>query len=186
MRSGLALAARMGALGALTVIVALLHHGHIAIFLSSVAATIAQRLPNRFRKHRIRVEPSLLQLYFDTPTIHYEVWVQRKPRSIEIGLHFEADRAENERWAQVLAARGPEVLAKLGPGAELEEWTRKWTRLHETHAVAGEEWRPKRDLTPELAREVAERLVRYVEVLQPVLDQERGAVDPRGERPALR
>src|SRR4030042_859375 len=84
------------------------------------------------RSFQARVRFTLLQVYFEHPSLHYEVWPQRKTGRIEIGLHFEGEPETNYRWAAVLAERMPEVLAALGPAMELEEWTPAWTRLHQT------------------------------------------------------
>jgi len=154
---------------------ALLHHGHVQAFIEDVYESLRRRLPRPLRKHEVRLQPSLFQVHFDNPAVHYEVWVQRKTRSIEIGLHFEGAREDNLRWADVLAGRAAELQAKLGPGAELEEWTRVWTRLHESRPVPGVEWRPKVSLTPELVEETAERIARYIEVLEPILREEKAA-----------
>lgn len=126
-------------------------------------------LPEALREHQWRVRWSLLQVYFDTPAVHYEIWVQRKTARIEIGLHFEGEAEENYRWAQALAPRALEIQARLGPAVELEEWTRSWTRLHETQSIDGE-------LTPELAQRIAERLAQFIEALEPLLAEERAAV----------
>ena len=138
-------------------------------FLFLVYDLLSKRLPEPLREHGWRVRWSLLQLYFGSPAVHYEVWVQRKARRIEIGLHFEGEREESYRWAEALAPRVLEIQAQLGPTVELEEWTRSWTRLHESRPLAG-------DLTDALAVEVAERLARFIEVLEPILAQERAAV----------
>ena len=135
-------------------------------FLSLLYDSLSRQLPEPLREHQWRIRWSLLQVYFDRPTVHYEVWVQRKARRIEIGLHFEGDREENYRWAEILAPRALEIQAQLGPGVELEEWTRVWTRLHETHIMEG-------DLTDELAKEIAQRVARFIEVMEPILAQER-------------
>jgi hypothetical protein len=138
-------------------------------FLLLVHDDLVRELPEPLQDHQWRVRWSMLQVYFEHPTVHYEVWVQRKACRIEIGLHFEAVREESYRWARALADRALEIQALLGPRVELEEWTRSWTRLHETRPVTGE-------LTDELAEEVAERLARFVEVLEPILAQERAGV----------
>ncbi len=138
-------------------------------FLLLVYDALPEKLPEALRQHQWRLRWSLLQVYFESPAVHYEVWVQRKAGRIEVGLHFEAEQEENYRWAQALAPRALEIQAQLGPGVELEEWTRSWTRLHESRPLAG-------DLTDELAEEVAGRLARFMEVLEPILDQERAAV----------
>ncbi len=138
-------------------------------FLLQVYDALPGRLPEPLRDHHWRVRWSLLQVYFERPTVHYEVWVQRKARRIEVGLHFEGEREESQRWAQALAPRALEIQAQLGPSVELEEWTRSWTRLHETLPLTG-------DLTDALAEELAERLARFIEVLEPILAEERAGV----------
>jgi len=138
-------------------------------FLALVHDALARLLPEPLRDHRWRVRFSLLQVYFEQPAVHYEVWVQRKTGRIEVGLHFEGEQEANYRWAAALAGRALEIQAALGAGVELEEWTRSWTRLHETLPLAG-------DLTPELAEELAQRVAQYIETLEPILAEERAAV----------
>ncbi len=137
-------------------------------FLNVVYDSLPELLPKSLRDHEWRIRWSLLQVYFEKPTVHYEVWVQRKARKIELGLHFEGDREESYRWAETLAPRSIEIQAQLGDGVELEEWTPKWTRLHETIHM-------ETDLSDELAADVATKLARYIEVLEPILAEERAA-----------
>ena len=137
-------------------------------FLNVVYDALPQQLPENLRGHDWRIRWSLLQVYFHKPAIHYEVWVQRKARRIEIGLHFEGEREESYRWAEALAPRAIEIQAQLGPNVELEEWTKSWTRLHETFHM-------ETDLTEDLAGRVAERLASYIQVLEPILEEERAA-----------
>ena len=138
-------------------------------FLLAVYDALSKRLPKPLRDHQWRVRWSLLQVYFESAAVHYEVWVQKKNRRIEIGLHFEGEQEENYRWAAALAPRALEIQAQLGPSVELEEWTQAWTRLHETRAIEG-------NLTLELAAETAERLAQFIEVLEPIREQERVVV----------
>ncbi len=150
------------------------HHLHLQNFLLAVQDLVAKRLPKALRRYKWRSRSSLLQLYFGEPAVHYEVWVQRKTGSVEIGLHFEGDREENYRWAAALAEHAPEIQAQLGPDVELEEWTQKWTRLHEQRSLPGDQsWRPKDQLTDELVEEIGERLARFIEVLEPIVAGER-------------
>ena len=138
-------------------------------FLNLVYDGLPGQLPVELREHDWRVRWSLLQVYFEKPAVHYEVWVQRKARRIELGLHFECEREESYRWAEVLAPRAIEIQAQLGQNVELEEWTKSWTRLHETlHLDA--------DLSEALAADVAQRLARYIEVLEPILQEERATI----------
>ncbi len=127
---------------------------------------LARELPEPLQDHQWRLRWSMLQVFFQSSTIHYEVWVQRKAGRIEIGLHFESEREESYRWAEALAERSLEIQAQLGPSVELEEWTKSWTRLHETWALEG-------DLTDELAEGAAARLAQFMAVLEPILTEER-------------
>jgi hypothetical protein len=149
----------------------LCHHAAVRIrdFLLAVYDALSARLTGALRDHEWRVRWSLLQLYFGNPTVHYEVWVQKKNRRIELGLHFEGERDDNYAWAAALAPRALEIQAQLGPSVELEEWTESWTRLHETISFEGK-------LDEALAAEIAGRLARFMEVLEPLLAEERAAV----------
>ena len=138
-------------------------------FLNLVYDGLPGQLPVELREHDWRVRWSLLQVYFEKPAVHYEVWVQRKARRIELGLHFECEREESYRWAEALAPRAIEIQAQLGQNVELEEWTKSWTRLHETLHLES-------DLSEALAADVAQRLARYIEVLEPILEEERAAI----------
>ena len=138
-------------------------------FLNLVYDGLPGQLPVELREHDWRVRWSLLQVYFEKPSVHYEVWVQRKARRIELGLHFECEREESYRWAEALAPRAIEIQAQLGQNVELEEWTKSWTRLHETLHLES-------DLSEALAADVAQRLARYIEVLEPILEEERAAI----------
>ncbi|HEY8172442.1 MAG TPA: hypothetical protein VIH21_05095 [Dehalococcoidia bacterium] len=104
-----------------------------------------------------------VQYYRGSPAVHYEVWVQRKTGRLEIGLHFEGERDANYAAAAALAARGPDVQARIGPEYELEEWTKQWTRLHRSFDAPS--------LTPELADSAADRTVALIRGMEPILDQ---------------
>ena len=52
---------------------------------------------------------------------------------------------------------------------ELAEWTQSWTRLHEVRSI-------EHDRSDELAEETAERLAQFIEVLEPIVAEERAAV----------
>ena len=138
-------------------------------FLNAVYEALLERLPKRYRKHNWRIRFGYLQVYFAGPSIHYEAWVQRRAARIELGLHFEGEREANYRWAELLGARALEVQAQLGGDVELEEWTESWTRLHETHRFTGA-------LSSQLAGETAARLCRFIEVMEPILTEEKGKI----------
>jgi hypothetical protein len=96
------------------------------------------------------------------PCLHYEVWVQRKTKRLEIGLHFEGDREWSYACAALLAEHATEVAAAIGTEWELEEWTASWTRLHRAFAAPV--------LSAELADEAAERVVGLMRGMEPLLE----------------
>ncbi len=107
---------------------------------------------------------SLIKFHFGDRRIHYEVWVQRRARLVEVGLHFEGDRAANLAWLDVLAPRLPEVRHLLGPEVTAEHWTEAWTRIHEEA--------PLETLEEDSLLEVTARLARLMRALQPLVDLE--------------
>lgn len=125
-------------------------------------------LPHELRAFDASIRFVWLQLHYWSPKVHYEVWLTRKTGRIEIGLHFEGQREFSYRWAEVMAARMPEVQARLGPRVELEEWTPSWTRIHQTI--------PYDPLSEPLAGEVARLLAETITVLQPIAEEERANV----------
>ncbi len=125
-------------------------------------------LPQELRDFQASIRFVWLQIHYWSPKVHYEVWLTRKTQRIEIGLHFEGEREFSYRWAEVMAARMPEVQARLGPQVELEEWTSSWTRIHQTI--------PYDPLSEPLAEEVARRLAETIAVLQPIAAEERANV----------
>jgi hypothetical protein len=142
-------------------------------FMSLVLERTTELLPPELRRFNARIRFAWLQLHFWSPKVHYEVWLTRKTGRIEIGLHFEGEHRFSYRWAEVMAARMPEVQARLGPRVELEEWTSSWTRIHQTI--------PYDPLSEALADEAARRLAEMMTVLQPIVEQERTNVPPELE-----
>jgi hypothetical protein len=142
-------------------------------FMSLVLDRTTELLPPELRRFNARIRFVRLQLHYSIPKIHYEAWLTRKTERIEIGLHFEGERQFSYRWAELMAARMPEIQARLGPQVELEEWTPSWTRIHQTI--------PYDPLSEPLADEVARRLAETIAVLQPIVEEERSNVPPELE-----
>ena len=112
-------------------------------------------------KPQSRVGVAMIQLYFDSPRQHYEVWLQRRTGRIEVGLHFEGARDENLLRLAVIADQMPLIVSRLGPGVEVEEWTESWTRVHETL--------PLKVLDEAFAAELGRRVAGFVETLEPII-----------------
>ncbi len=118
-------------------------------------AALPEPLPNA------RVRGSMVQLYFADSRQHYELWLRSQAGLVELGLHFEGEREDSLARIAVVADAMPEVAARLGPGVEVEEWTERWTRVHETL--------PLRALDEAFARELGGRMAEFVTALEPVV-----------------
>jgi hypothetical protein len=105
----------------------------------------------------------LAKLWFGNHDLHYEITPRERARTIEIGLHFEADPLTNARLLAAFVANASTVRRALG-NARLERWDRGWCRV----------WEPLPYRAPggELARELADRLAGYVTALEPILRRE--------------
>jgi hypothetical protein len=165
------LAARIIAVVVACRAVAFLHHGHIAMFLTDVRERLSRDQKGELDGARLHQESSKLQIDFGHPEIHYVVAVHRKTRSLEVGLHFEGDPEDNRQRLRGLSER-KSLAARLGAGVEMEQWTRDRTRVHHSTVLARGDWSPKRDLTPELVRETTRRLLRFIRVLQPLVERQ--------------
>ena len=150
--------------------IALHHHIRIRNFLQEVHEALSSRLPRSLRKYHWQEQPSILRVYYDNPDVYYQLRVRHKARSLEVGLHFEGPREEHAAWAEALTAHAQAIQAQLGPDVVLEESSRKSTRLHESLPLGGNPKEPiSRALTSDRAVDAAERLARFVEVLEPLL-----------------
>jgi hypothetical protein len=113
----------------------------------------------------------MFQLYFGDPRQHYELWLRPQAGLVEIGLHFEGEREDSLARIAAVAEAMPLVAPRLGPQVEVEEWTERWTRVHETL--------PLPPLDEASAAGLGRRLALYVEVLEPVV----AGLPPMAPRP---
>lgn len=118
-------------------------------------ATLGPAFPRPERK----VMWTILQLHYGNPDAHFELQPQPSHGRVELGLHFEGPVEQNDLWTMALAERSRELMAELGPGWELEEWTSTWRRLHRVFPI-------DRLDTP-FGREVAGELAKLLRTLQP-------------------
>jgi hypothetical protein len=130
-------------------------------FQVSVVEQTKKQLPRGLQKFHARAHFALFKLHYAYPKVHYEVWVRGKERLIEIGLHFEADKAKNDALLEYFNKRSIEVHAALGPRVEIEQWTSSWSRVHEVV--------PYQSLDGELVKMVSSKLSVMIAVLEPML-----------------
>lgn len=137
-------------------------------FLADVLDAVRALLPPELRAFEARFQGSLAKAYYDDPAQHFEVWLRRKAGRVELGLHFEShDRSDN---ARMLAWFGDElgwIKAELGERVEAEPWDRGWTRVHQTLPLA-------EPLSTDLCGDLASRLARMIELLEPLRREARG------------
>lgn len=132
-------------------------------FFTGLRKKLKAKLPAPLQRFStIRGRGRLMKVHFGEPAFHYEAWHHAGAGRLEIGLHFEASAAENQRAFEFFRSRMVEVKATL-PRAELEPWDRGWSRLYETTPAA------------RLDEDVLDRAVTclgdYVVTLQPLLEQ---------------
>ncbi len=132
-------------------------------FQVSLVDKTRKQLPRSLREFQARSFFTLVKLYYAQSKIHYEVWVRGKEHLIEVGLHFEADKATNDALLAYFRERAFEIHAELGPRVEIEQWTNSWSRVHEVV--------PYTALDADLADLLAKKLSRMISVLQPMLEK---------------
>ena len=136
-------------------------------FLEVLADLVRQQLPAELSDFQTpRRVTSLIKLYYDDPSTHYEVWVQKRKKEVEVGLHFEADPESNFGQLEMLSQRSEEIRASLGPEFEIGDWDRGWTRAHETV--------PLEPLNDDFLVELSFKLSAMIRTLEPMLRQVSG------------
>ena len=132
-------------------------------FFAGVRTQVRSSLPSELKRFSLgRGHSRLLKLQYSRPDIHYEAWHHTGDGRLEVGLHFEGTAELNDRAFDYFRSRMVEVKAML-PRAELEPWDRGWSRLYETLRA------PRLDEPAQTA--VAGLMVRYIEVLQPMVER---------------
>jgi len=131
--------------------------------LRSLPDLIRPELPADLRDFQGGARFVLVQLYYGNRDLHYEAWHRGKQRTIEVGLHFEADQLTNARLLGAFRTHERRVRRAL-PDARLEEWDRGWTRI----------WQPVpyKTLDEALQERLAAVLARYIVTLEPILRDE--------------
>ncbi len=105
-------------------------------FFGGLRKGVKTRLPAALRTFSsARGRGRLMKVHFGRPEFHYEAWHHSGDGRLEIGLHFEGSREENQQALDFFRAHVLEIKSQL-PRAELEPWDRGWSRLYETLPAA--------------------------------------------------
>jgi hypothetical protein len=132
-----------------------------ADFFSGLRKGVKAKLPTDLRSLNTgRGRGRLMKLHYDRPEFHYEVWHHTGDGRLEIGLHFEGSKEENQEAFDFFRVRMIEIKAYL-PHAELEPWDRGWSRLYETL--------PAPQLDDGVLDAAVELMSDYIVALQPLL-----------------
>jgi hypothetical protein len=133
-------------------------------FFAELTETIRRMLPADRQALETRATMNLLKLHYGANyRIHYEVWINAERGFVELGLHFEDGPASTALLLRHFDAFIFEIKDELGVEAELERWTQSWGHLFEIH--------PIQPLTDDFISALAARVVRYIDILQPILDE---------------
>lgn len=134
-------------------------------FLETLPELVRAQLPpelNDFQVHS-RVT-SLTKFYYGRAAVHYEVAVQKRHHTLEVGLHFEGDAETNFRHLALLQSLSRDIHSSLGKDIEIEEWVRGWTRAYELL--------PLEPLTDDFLIEVSFKMSGMIRALEPLLRSE--------------
>ena len=133
-------------------------------FLAEVLELLRMQLPLELKDFE-SVGPwhGLIKVHYGDPSAHYELHIQRRHRQVELGLHFEGAAQDNAFHLENLQARLADIKQQLGAEVEAEQWTRKWTRVHEIIPMA--------ELDEDFLMELTSRLSQYIRVLEPMVEE---------------
>jgi hypothetical protein len=131
-------------------------------FFGGLRKGMKARLPASLRAfNSARGRGRLMKVHYGRPEFHYEAWHHTGAGRLEIGLHFEGSREENQEAFDFFRTHMLEVKSQL-PLAELEPWDRGWNRLYETLRA------------PQLEEDVLDSAIdcmsAYIVTLQPLLE----------------
>jgi hypothetical protein len=132
-------------------------------FFQDIARYLRAELPPELRGFELRQTPFLMKLYYQNERVHFEVWVDSLRQQIEIGLDFEDGAASTAAYLAYFDGHIVEIKEQIGPEVELERWTRTWGHFVEVYPIA--------PLNPERAIMIADRMVIFMTVLQPLIEE---------------
>jgi hypothetical protein len=126
-----------------------------------VLEDVQARLPEDLQRLQVRQRGSLIKLFAEEPSIHFELWVHRSRGRVELGLHFETrDAARNRRLLDYVSDDLMFLKEALGQGLEPEPWDKGWTRLYLSY--------PLQRLDPDEQARLAAAFARFIETLEPM------------------
>ena len=132
-------------------------------FLMGIPEAVRARLPAELRGFESQQRWALVQLWYGNRRVHYEVEFHRRIALLEVDLHFEADAETNRRLLEHFEENLIVAKAEISERVEAEPWDRGWARVYEML--------PLEPLDERYLERVAEKMARFVVVLQPLLEE---------------
>lgn len=144
-------------------------------FMRLVAQHIGQYLPAEYQHFQKGHTEWYSQIYFGSDkNIHYEVsrtW-NKTGRQLEIGLHLESrDKALNLRLLNQLDGYLLQIRDELQTEVLADVWDRGWTKIYELH--------PDQELSEAWLEYTAERLAKFIGVVQPIFERLKQGYDSK-------
>ncbi len=133
-------------------------------YLRAIDAALRGGVPDGLGEIHHQGRGSLAKWWYGNPAIHYESTLRPRQKTIEIGLHFEADELTNARLLAAFRAHAKPIARRLGE-VRIEEWDRGWARVWEPIALT-------EPLGVRNGTAVGKRIAAYVSVLEPILRDE--------------
>ena len=131
-------------------------------FLTRFVTELRLALPAQYQDFATRPMGGLVKLYYgDNYHVHYELAL-RSTGFVEVGLHFEDEKDRNDELLRRFSDDALEVISRLGPQVEIEQWTKTWGRVHQTLSFKTTDER--------LLALAVERMAAMIVVLQPMLE----------------
>jgi hypothetical protein len=132
-------------------------------FFADITRYLRAELSDDLRDFQLRQTPFLMKVYYQNERVHFEVWVDSLRQQIEIGLDFEDGAESTAAYLEFFDKRIVEIKEQTGPSLELERWTKTWGHFVEVYPID--------PLTRERALFIAERMVTFISVLQPMVEE---------------
>lgn len=131
-------------------------------FRAAVPEAVRAALPPHYRHFNSQLKYNFVQFWYGRPYFHFEVAVQARTESVEVGLHLEHRNASlNQQIHDFLDENFIEIRAELGE-IWLEKWDKGWHKLYKTFPFAA-------PFSAADLQTVAEEVARQIVVLQPML-----------------
>jgi hypothetical protein len=131
-------------------------------FLETLPELVRAQVPPELSEFKVHPRvTSLTKFYYSRATVHYEIAVQKRHKTVEVGLHFEGEPEANFRHLELLQSVSGDIRSALGGDIAIEEWVRGWTRAYELI--------PLEPLTDDFLVEVSFKVSGMIRALEPLL-----------------